>query len=302
MAGVTDRAMRQLCAEFGADFVVSEMISAKAVCYGDKKSLEIADITNDKVSCAIQIFGSEPNIMAKGAKILYDEYKPSSIDINMGCPVHKICSNGEGSALMKEPKKACEIVNAVKKSIECPVSVKFRAGWDENSKNAPEFAKLMENAGADFLFIHGRTKAQMYNPPVDFDVIAQVKNSVSIPVIGNGSIYSYDDAENMMLDTNCDGLGIARGAWGAPWIFEEIKAKAAGKHYTPPTNNKKIDIAIRHLKLLIEYKGEYTGIHEARKHLSKYLYGMHGACEARVEINKCENADKMIKILENLVK
>ncbi len=300
MAGVTDYSMRVLCHRMGAEMSVTEMLSAKAIHFGDEKTAELAKFDRVASPCAIQIFGHEPDIMAESAQRLAERFHPDIIDINMGCPVKKVTSNGEGSALMRDPGLSGKIVSAVVKSTDIPVTVKIRAGWDENSKNAVEFAQRMEEAGASMIAVHGRTKVQLYNPGVDLDIIKSVKQAVSVPVVGNGDIYTAKDALHMYEYTGCDGIMVARGAYGNPWIFEEILCALEGKEYTAPTLNERITTAKQHLNMLIADKGEYTGIREARKHLAWYIKGMRGAAPARVEINAAESYDAVVSILERL--
>ena len=302
MAGVTDYSMRVLCHRMGAEMSVTEMLSAKAIHYGDEKTAELAKFDAGTSPCAIQIFGHEPDIMAESAQKLVERFRPDIIDINMGCPVRKVTSNGEGSALMRDPVLSAQIVSAVVKAVDIPVTVKIRAGWDEQSKNAVEFAQRMESAGAAMIAVHGRTKDQMYNPGVDLDIIKAVKNAVKVPVVGNGDIYSAADAVNMLEYTGCDGIMVARGAYGNPWIFKEIISALDSKEYIPPSVEERISLAKEHLHMLIEDKGEYTGIREARKHLAWYIKGMRGATTARVEINAAESLDTVIEILVRLEK
>lgn len=297
MAGVTDRAMRELCIGYGADLVTSEMISAKAVHYKDKKTAELARITEGERPMAIQIFGSDPDIMAESAREIFERFSPEMIDINMGCPVPKVVKNGDGSALMRDPEKAGKIVRSVVGAVPCPVSVKFRTGWDGNSKNAPEFARVMEANGASLLCIHGRTRTQMYTPPVDPDTIREVAAAVSVPVLGNGGINSAQDAKRMLEYTGCAGIAVARGACGRPWLFAEIRAALDGCEFSPPPVGERISVAIKHFEAIIADKGEYVGIREARKHLGWYLYGLRGAAAARLRINASESSDEIRGIL-----
>ena len=300
MAGVSDHSMRVLCHRMGAEMSVTEMLSAKAIHFGDEKTAELAKFDAAASPCAIQIFGHEPDIMAESAQKLRERFHPHIIDINMGCPVKKITSNGEGSALMRDPKLSEKIVSAVVKATDIPVTVKIRAGWDENSKNAVEFAQRMEAAGACMISVHGRTKSQMYNLGVDLDIIKAVKNTVKVPVIGNGDIYTARDALNMYEYTGCDGIMVARGAYGNPWIFGEIVSALEGKEYIAPCIRERIAAAKEHLNMMIADKGEYTGIREARKHLARYIKGMRGAAPARVEINAAESYDAVAEILDRL--
>jgi len=315
LAGVSDRAFRDICRRHGAEYTVSEMVSAKALCYEqatkrlDKiRTAPLASVFKYEMPMAIQLFGCDPEFMARAASLIESmEYmgcesdtKPAAIDINMGCPVHKVVGNGEGSALMKDPKLAGKIVRAVVDAVSLPVTVKIRAGWDENSINAPEMAKILEASGASLITVHGRTRAQMYAPSSDNRVIAAVKKSVSIPVIGNGDIYSADDALRMLEETDCDGVMVARGALGNPWIFEEISARLDGKSYTPPSTKERLGEALTQIEQMIEEKGEYIAIAESRKHLSWYTKGMSGAPKARAEINSAKTLEEMKAILKNL--
>lgn len=315
LAGVSDRAFRDICRRHGAEYTVSEMVSAKALCYEqatkklDKiKTAPLASVYKYEMPMAIQLFGCEPEFMAHAAKLIEDmsymgcasDTRPAAIDINMGCPVHKVVGNGEGSALMKNPRLAADIVRAVVNAVKLPVTVKIRAGWDENSINAPEMAKMLEDAGASLIAVHGRTRAQMYAPSSDNRVIAAVKKSVSIPVVGNGDIYSADDALRMIDETECDGIMIARGALGNPWIFEEIGARLEGRAYTLPSASERLDEALTQIEQMIEEKGEYVAIAESRKHLSWYTKGMNGATRARCDINTAKTLDEMKAILKNM--
>lgn len=300
MAGVTDYVFRELCRRYGAEYEVTEMVSAKAVMFEDKKTFVLADVERDSGPSAIQIFGSEPEIMSEAAKRLL-EANPSTvaIDINMGCPVGKIVSNGEGSALMRSPELGARIVSAVKKAVSIPVTVKIRSGIDESSLNAVEVAKRVEDAGADLICVHGRTRKQMYQPPVDRAIIAEVKKSVSIPVVGNGGINSAADAIQMYRDTGCDGIMIARGACGNPFIFSEIKAALESQKYEKPSIRQRLEIAAAQLEMMIEDKGT-IGLFEARKHLGWYLHGIAGAAAVRDRINRCEDPDEIKRMLFSL--
>lgn len=314
MAGATDRTFRAICREYGAEYTVSEMISAKALCYDQlsKKltmpsaSVELATIYESEMPIAIQLFGREPELMARAAEmIVAREYKgciseisPAAIDINMGCPMKKIVTNGEGSALMREPELAAEIVKAVKAAVSVPVTVKIRAGWD--SIIAPEFAKRIEAAGADMICVHARTREQMYAPGVDISVIADVKRAVSIPVVGNGDIYTLSDATTMLEQTGCDGIMIARGALGEPWLFSEIKAHLEGDTYTPPTPTDRLDTAKRHLFMMLDDKPERRALAEAKKHVAWYIKDIRGAAAARDAVMCAETPAAMAAVLDEL--
>lgn len=296
MAGVTDCAFRQVCKEFGVGLLVSEMISAKGLYYNDRRTAELAFFEENERPFGLQLFGSEPKIMAIAAGKLL-EYKPDFLDINMGCPTPKIVQNGDGSALMKNLPLAGEVIKAVVGAVSIPVTVKFRAGWDKSSLNAPELAKICEANGAAALTIHGRTREQFYAPPVDLDIIAKVKNAVKIPVIGNGDINSYSDAKKMLEQTGVDGIMIGRGALGNPTIFEEI---LKGEAFIPPTPNEKLNLALRHLALIVKYKGEYIGVREARKHISWYLKGLKNSHHAKTKVNMANSYIEMKEIIEEL--
>ena len=315
MAGFTDYAFRRICREHGAEYTVSEMVSAKALCYeqiGKKieyKTAPLAAVKREELPMAIQLFGSEPHFVAEAAKMIESrEYKgcvsevaPVAIDINMGCPMHKIVGNGEGSALMKNPKLAAEIVSETVKALKnTPVTVKIRAGWDDNSKNAPEMARMLEDAGASFVCVHARTREQMYNPGVDTSIIEKVKNTVKIPVIGNGDVYSYEDARKMMNETGCDGIMIGRGAIGNPWIFSEISTKMNHEDYCSPTLAEVIDTCLYHIRLIREDKGERSASAEMKKHAAMYIKGVRGAASLRDSIMKTNSTAELEAILTNI--
>ena len=310
LAGVSDRAFRSVCRKFGAECTVSEMISAKGLHYNDTKTAVLAAFSEDEAPFFIQIFGSEPEIMAESAqKLASNNYKacqntsiPSGIDINMGCPVPKIAGNGDGSALMKNPKLAGEIVKAVSSAVELPVTVKIRSGWDDGHINAVEVAKTVEENGAKMICVHGRTKEQMYRDPVNIDIIKSVKEAVSIPVIANGGINTAEDAKKMLEYTGCDGLMIARGDMGNPFLFSEITAYLEGREYKQPSMEERLSVAMEHIKLMIKYKGEYTGVMEARKHLAWYIQGQKGAAATREKVNRASNLNELENIITDYLK
>ena len=280
MAGTADRAFREICASFGAAYVISEMVSAKALTYGDKKSRELMELSSQERPAAIQLFGDDPQTMAEAA-VLALEYQPEIIDLNMGCPAPKITSNGCGSALMKKPALCGRIVEAVKKAVPVPVTVKIRKGWDTRTVNAVEVAKTCENAGADAIAVHGRTREQMYAPSADWESIRQVKEAVSIPVIGNGDVTDGPSAARMFDETGCRMVMIGRAALGKPWIFKEIAAYLSNSEYTPPSISERMKIMEQHIETMCHEKGERIAMREARKHIGWYLAGLRGAAAFR---------------------
>jgi tRNA-dihydrouridine synthase B len=303
MAGEGDYTFRASCKKFGADYLVSEMISAKAICYNDKKTPLLAKIRAEEMPIALQIFGSEPDYMARAADFLINESIKAgtpcaAIDINMGCPVNKVVKNGEGSALMKTPELAGEIVRAVKDACgNTPLTVKMRLGWDPRTINVTEIAKIAEDNGAAAVCIHARTRAQLYSPGVDISYIAKVKQMLSIPVIGNGDIFSASDAVNMFDKTGCDAVAIARGALGNPYIFEEVKAALNGTAYTPPTPRQRIEEALLETKMRIADKGEYTGLRESRMHISAFTKSLRGSSAIRGKINLIDSFEELQDVL-----
>ena len=307
MAGAADTAFRIICARHGCGYAVTEMISAKAVTYGDKKTSQLAEITKDEAPTACQIFGHEPDVMAKACDILLEEYAkggvmPVAIDINMGCPVPKIVKNGEGSALMRNLPLAKKIIEAVVKSAgDVPVTVKMRLGWDMGSICVTDLAKIAEDSGAAAICVHARTRSQMYSPSADWSYIKKVKEAVSIPVIGNGDVFSGADAKRMIEETGCDAVAIARGAMGNPWIFEEATALLEGKIFSPISPAQKIQGAIDHLDLLIKLKGEARAVPESRAHMDKYTKGLYGAPRIRNAVNLAESAEEIKALLRSLL-
>ena len=296
MAGVTDMPFRRLCKEFGAGMIYTEMASSKAVHYGSEKTKGIYEVFEDERPIGIQIFGSDPDVMAETASEL-SEYA-DIIDINMGCPANKIVKNGEGSALMKNLKLAEEIITKVVRASRVPVTVKMRKGWDDTHVNAVELAKIAESSGAKLITVHGRTREDMYSGEADLDIIKKVKDSVRIPVIGNGDITSSEKAKRMFEVTDCDGIMIGRGAQGNPWIFKSIlEYLEKGIVLPEPDINDKINMALKHLKLSKEYKGEYVAVREMRKHIAWYLKGVPGNSQLKETINREDNIEEVEKIL-----
>lgn len=293
MAGVADMAFRELCVEYGATYVVSEMVSSKGLTMCDRKSRKLLVLSDKERPAAAQIFGSDPEIMAKSA-VECLEFKPDVIDINMGCPAPKIAGSGGGCALMKDPVLAESIIKAVCKAVDIPVTVKIRTGWDFDSINAVEMAKRAENAGAVAITVHGRTRRQMYAPPVDRETIALVKKSVRIPVIANGDIVDGISAAAMLEETGCDYLLVGRGALGRPWVFSQISAYLKHERILPePPVSERMCVMVRHIKRICEYKGERVGIKEARKHAAWYIKGIRGAASYRQQVGALESVEQL---------
>ncbi|RKD33866.1 tRNA dihydrouridine synthase DusB [Thermohalobacter berrensis] len=307
MAGITDMSFRLICKEMGAGLVYSEMVSCKGMYYGDKKTKTLLAIDKKERPIAVQIFGSDPDIMAKVVeKKLNNREDIDIIDINMGCPTPKIVKNGDGSALLKDSKMAAKVMRSVVKASNKPVTVKIRTGWDENSINAVEIAKIAEAEGVSALAIHGRTREQFYSGNADWDIIKKVKESVSIPIIGNGDIFTVEDGKKMFDYTGCDAIMIGRGSRGNPWLFKRLKVfMETGEILPPPTNNEKIDVIIRHLELLVKLKGERVAVKEMRKHIAWYIKGMRNATEMRRKVNTIESKEKLkeelYKYMENII-
>lgn len=297
MAGVSDRAYRELCVRFGAAYCVSEMVSSKALSFNSKKSEELMEISDLERPCGIQIFGDDPKCMADAAKHAL-ENKPDIIDINMGCPAPKISSNGSGSALMKNPRLCGEIVKAVTAVTDTPVTVKIRKGWDDDSVNAVEVAKICESAGAAAITVHGRTRQQYYKPPVDYDIIRAVRESVSVPVIANGDIDNAERAKEVMDITGCDLVMIGRATLGNPWIFSQINAYLENpnvKIHTPDLEER-LGVMIEHIGKMVEYKGEHMAMLQARKLVVGYFKGMKGAAALRNEAGKIKTLDDLYEL------
>ena len=298
MAGVTDLPFRLICKEQGCGLLYTEMINGKALCYDDENTKKMLKIEEEEHPVAVQIFGSEPEFMGRAAEIMND-YSNEILDINMGCPAPKVVKNGDGSALMKNPKLAEEVLRAVVKNSKKPVNLKIRKGWDDNSVNAVEIAKIAEDCGISALAIHGRTREQFYTGKADWDIIAEIKKNLSIPVIGNGDVFTIEDSINMLDKTGCDAIMIGRGAQGNPWIFKRINHYMnTGEILPEPTLNEKISTAIKHLKLAVEEHGEYVAVREMRKHIAWYLKGLRNSAKLRDEINKIEDYQEVVSKLE----
>lgn len=298
MAGVTDLPYRLLCKEQGCGYMVTEMVSAKAVLYNNKNTDLLMLTKEEEAPVALQLFGSDPEIMADIADRLSDRGF-AGFDINMGCPVPKVVNNHEGSALMKDPLLAGKIVEAMAKRVKLPVTVKFRKGFDENSVNAVEFAHIMEESGAAAVTVHGRTREQFYSGKADWDIIGQVVERVKIPVFGNGDIFCGEDAKRMLLTTKCQGIAVGRGAKGNPWIFREINAVMDGREIPPPpTVKERKDMIVRHARLMVEYKPEFMVVREMRKHVSWYTTGLHNCAALRDEVNHTESLEELFELLD----
>ena len=306
MAGVTDRAYRNICRRHGAELVVTEMVSAKALHFNDQSSFELASLLPYEGNSFVQLFGHEPEILSEGlTKICKSRegfISPLGIDINMGCPMKKIVNNGEGSALLKDPKLIGRIIRRLRDTTDLPLTVKIRIGWDSTSVNAVEVARIAAENGADAITVHGRTREQMYCPEVNIDAIRDVKASVDIPVIGNGGINTADDAIRMLEHTKCDGLMLARGTMGNPWLFEEIIARLEGKQYVLPDIDVRLNEAMTQVEEMIIDKGDRTGVLEARRHLSYYIKNTKGASSARHRLNFANSKEELYSIVNEFIK
>lgn len=302
MAGYTDFAMRTVCREMGAEGLVTEMVSAKAVVFGDRKTIPLARVSAEECPCAVQLFGHEPEVLAEAARIVAagvgGGVAPTMIDLNMGCPVHKIVSGGDGSALMRDPALAERIVRAVRDAVKIPVTVKIRLGWDDAHRNAPEVARAAESGGADAVFVHGRTRTQFYAGTADYRGIGEVVRAVSLPVIGNGDVRDAEGGARLLRESGCAGIMVGRGAVGNPFLFRTLAALLSGQPLPPPpTAAEKYAVAKRQLTLAAKEKGESVAVLEARKHLGEYLRGIRGGSAARAEIFRAESAGEMLRIL-----
>lgn len=303
MAGVTDLAFRILCREMGAGLVFSEMVSSKGIYYKDDKTNRLLKVDNKERPIAVQIFGSDPDIMAYVVSNYLNKREDIDIiDINMGCPAPKIVKNGDGSALMKNPKLARQVLKAVVKASKKPVTLKIRMGWDNKSINGIDIAKIGEEEGISAITVHGRTRDMFYSGEADWDYIGKVKENISIPVIGNGDIFEPENGIRMLQYTKCDGIAIGRGCQGNPWIFKRILSLLQGKEDNPPTVVEKVNTCIRHLELICNIKGERVGVMEMRKHAAWYLKGLKNSNEVKNKINNIDNKEDMMIVLENYLK
>ena len=297
MAGVTDKAFRMIVKPFGPALMYTEMVSGKGLFYKSKKTADLLTADESEKPVAVQIFGHDADIMAEIANSAL-EYGAAVIDINMGCPAPKIVNNGDGCALMKSPETAAKVISAVCRAVDVPVTVKFRAGWDDKRINAVEFAKIAEQSGTSAVTVHGRTREQFYSGTADLDIIKAVKAAVKIPVIGNGDIIDGGSAAHMLEYTGCDGIMVGRAAEGNPWIFKEISAYLKdGTVLPPPDLDERREVALKHLGLLVEFKGEHRGVLEGRKHMAWYFKGVSGGAVLRTALNKAQKYDEMCGLI-----
>ena len=301
MAGVTDLPFRLLCREYGADVVTTEMISAKGLYYGSKNTSPLLLTEEGDRPVGVQLFGREPELMAGEAEKLLAREAYSFVDINMGCPMPKIVNNGEGSALLREPERAAEIIRVMVKRVNVPVTVKIRAGFAKGERLAPELARRLEDAGAAAIAVHGRTREDYYQGTADWSVIREVKEAVGIPVIGNGDVRSGPDAERMLRETGCDSIMVARAAQGNPWIFREIRAYLKDGTILPgPTAEERQEVLLRHTEKMLEEKGEYIGVREMRKHFAWYTAGLPDSASLRREVNEATDREGLLRLIKRI--
>lgn len=303
MASVADRAYRLICREYGASYVTSEMVSAKGLCYSDRKTNELCTVTEKERPMAIQLFGNEPEFMERAVEIV-SRYNPDIIDINMGCPVPKVVGIGCGSALMRDVKQAAAVAESVVRASSVPVTVKFRKGWDDSSVNAVEFAKAMEASGAAAITVHGRTREQFYTGEADWKIISEVKKNVKIPVIANGDVTDLKSCLDMYEQTGCDLVMIGRGSYGNPFVFKEISSYYKGEEYTAPTIEEKMSVMLRHIRLILDIseKSEELAIHEARKHAAWYMNGYYASAKFRARCYNLTSYSEAEQLAEEFIR
>lgn len=303
MASVADRAYRLIYREYGASYVTSEMVSAKGLCYSDRKTNELCTVTEKERPMAIQLFGNEPEFMERAVEIV-SKYNPDIIDINMGCPVPKVVGIGCGSALMRDVKQAATVAESVVRASSVPVTVKFRKGWDDSSVNAVEFAKAMEASGAAAITVHGRTREQFYTGEADWKIISEVKKNVKIPVIANGDVTDLKSCLDMYEQTGCDLVMIGRGSYGNPFVFKEISSYYKGEEYTPPAIEEKMTVMLRHIRLILDIseKSEELAIHEARKHAAWYMNGYYASAKFRARCYNLTSYSEAEQLAEEFIK